>query len=99
MLFARAISNGVKWFTPDVFSGPVYVPEEMENLKEEPAITPHEVVEPDPVKKSLTPAAFAKAISRIEAGEDLKDKLIATYNLTDDQLQQLQNAGPVKAEA
>lgn len=29
MLFARAISNGVKWFCPDVFSGPVYVPEEM----------------------------------------------------------------------
>src|SRR5690606_23537732 len=26
MLFARAISNGVKWFCPDVFSGPVYVP-------------------------------------------------------------------------
>jgi hypothetical protein len=32
MLFARAISNGVKWFTPDVFSGPVYVPEEMESV-------------------------------------------------------------------
>ena len=32
MLFARAISNGVKWFTPDVFQGPVYVPEEMEQL-------------------------------------------------------------------
>ena len=30
MLFARAISNGVKWYCPDVFSGPVYVPEEME---------------------------------------------------------------------
>jgi len=30
MLFARAISNGVKWYTPDVFAGPVYVPEEME---------------------------------------------------------------------
>jgi len=29
MLFARAISNGVKWYCPDVFSGPVYVPEEM----------------------------------------------------------------------
>jgi hypothetical protein len=36
MLFARAISNGVKWFCPDVFSGPVYVPEEM---GEEPAQT------------------------------------------------------------
>lgn len=29
MLFARAMSNGVKWYTPDVFSGPVYVPEEI----------------------------------------------------------------------
>jgi hypothetical protein len=30
MLFARAISNGVKWFTPDVFNGsPVYTPEEL----------------------------------------------------------------------
>lgn len=41
MLFARAISNGVKWFCPDVFSGPVYVPEEMEQTTED--IT-HEVV-------------------------------------------------------
>lgn len=30
MLFARAISNGVKWYCPDVFSGPVYTPEEMQ---------------------------------------------------------------------
>lgn len=29
MLFARAISNGVKFFCPDVFNGSVYVPEEM----------------------------------------------------------------------
>jgi len=29
MLFARAISNGVKWFAPDVFAGPVYTPEEL----------------------------------------------------------------------
>lgn len=41
MLFARAISNGVKWFCPDVFSGPVYVPEEMEQVTED---VPHEVV-------------------------------------------------------
>lgn len=33
MLFARAISNGVKWFCPDVFAGPVYVPEEMESVQ------------------------------------------------------------------
>lgn len=30
MLFARAISNGVKWFCPDIFLGaPVYTPEEL----------------------------------------------------------------------
>lgn len=29
MYFARAISNGAKWFCPDVFSGPVYTPDEM----------------------------------------------------------------------
>lgn len=43
MLFARAISNGVKWFCPDVFSGPVYVPEEMPDIKTEDI--PHEEVE------------------------------------------------------
>src|SRR5690606_23609766 len=42
MLFARAISNGVKWFCPDVFSGPVYVPEEMPEQKTEDI--PHEEV-------------------------------------------------------
>ena len=29
MLFARAISNGVKWYCPDVFSTAVYTPEEL----------------------------------------------------------------------
>jgi hypothetical protein len=37
MLFARAISNGVKWYCPDVFSGPVYVPEEMQVVTTEEA--------------------------------------------------------------
>jgi hypothetical protein len=35
MLFARAISNGVKWYCPDVFSGPVYVPEEMPEVTQD----------------------------------------------------------------
>ena len=37
MLFARAISNGVKWYCPDIFSGPVYVPEEMQAVATEEA--------------------------------------------------------------
>lgn len=29
MCFARALSNGVRWYCPDVFQGAVYVPEEL----------------------------------------------------------------------
>lgn len=29
LFFARAISNGAKWYCPDIFSGSVYTPEEM----------------------------------------------------------------------
>lgn len=42
MLFARAISNGVKWYCPDIFSGPVYVPEEMASVTED---KPHTVID------------------------------------------------------
>lgn len=35
MLFARAISNGQKWFCPDVFSCSVYTPEEMNQVTED----------------------------------------------------------------
>ena len=48
MLFARAISNGVKWFCPDVFSGPVYVPEEMQEVTVD--VNHVEVIEPIEVK-------------------------------------------------
>lgn len=29
MYFARALSNGAKWYCPDLFAGPVYTPDEM----------------------------------------------------------------------
>lgn len=82
MLFARAISNGVKWYCPDVFSGPVYVPEEMENVVTEDV--KHEEVKP--VLKDITAKAFGEAIGRIAAGElDLIAKIRSTFALTDTQ--------------
>lgn len=51
MFFARAISNGVKWFTPDVFSGPVYTPDELSN--DTPAI---DTPPPSPARAALPPA-------------------------------------------
>ena len=44
MLFARAISNGVKFYCPDVFNGPVYVPEEMEQPLQSTEDIKHEEV-------------------------------------------------------
>ena len=37
MLFARAMSNGAKWFCPDIFVGPVYTPDELDDV---PAAAP-----------------------------------------------------------
>jgi len=36
MLFARAISNGARWYTPDVYSG--YIQEELEGIVDEPKL-------------------------------------------------------------
>lgn len=79
MLFARAISNGVKWFCPDVFSGPVYVPEEM---PETTIDSDHiEVIEPEVLKVptlnqkqfdkvlTLDKETIEKYLEKIEAGE------------------------------
>ena len=60
MLFARAISNGVKWFCPDVFSGPVYVPEEMPEPKTEDVA--HEVIDPVVVVPTMNDKQHAKLI-------------------------------------
>jgi hypothetical protein len=66
MLFARAMSNGVKWFTPDIYENPVYVPEEMEQVTED--ATAH-VVETPSTKRVLTPEQFEKLCAGIEAGQ------------------------------
>lgn len=47
MLYARAMSNGQKWFCPDVFQMAVYVPEEMPEQKTEDIS--HTVVEEEVV--------------------------------------------------
>lgn len=100
MLFARAISNGVRWYAPDVFTSPVYTPEEMQFVTED---VPHEDVTPQqtppPQKKPLGEKGFTQAIERIKAGEiELADKLKETYELTDEQLKGISEAIPAQSE-
>lgn len=100
MLFARAISNGVRWFTPDVFTSPVYTPEEMQSVTED--VTHEDVTPPQPTppqKKPLGEKAFNQAIERIKSGEfELAEKLKDTYELTEDQLKGITEAIPAEGE-
>lgn len=57
MLFARAISNGQKWWCPDVFNMPVYTAEEMgaENVDEDGALIIDQIASPV-VARGLEPS-------------------------------------------
>lgn len=88
MLFARAMSNGVKWFTPDVFAGPVYVPEEISEIVTEDV--PHEVL---PQKKPAQNKDITAIEKRLRAdGSDLTaimDKATAAFSFDDQQAEYL----------
>lgn len=87
MLFARAISNGQKWFCPDIFQISVYVPEEMpeqtENIEHVEVIQEKIVEQPKEIptltdtqlEKTLnsTKATMTKALTAVNDG-----KLIAS---------------------
>lgn len=68
MLFARAMSNGVKFYTPDLFNGPVYVPGEMEDVQQVEDV-PHVEV---PAKDESTDEAL-KSLSFCETVAELKE--------------------------
>lgn len=71
MLFARAISNGVKWFCPDVFSGPVYVPEEMQ--EQETHDIPHTEIKPEKTSKKIElKEEWVNAIKDCSTQEEVK---------------------------
>lgn len=57
MLFARAMSNGVRWYTPDIFNcAPVYTPEELgADVNEDGQVIDIKVIEPDNNKPKPTP--------------------------------------------
>jgi hypothetical protein len=78
MLFARAISNGAKWFCPDIFNGvPVYSPEEMGaevNLDGE-FIPEKATIHRMPTKKELTESSLPVADPLNDQLNDICNKL------------------------
>jgi hypothetical protein len=97
MLFARAMSNGVKWFTPDIYEMPVYVPEEMAQVTEDV-----QAVEVPALKqRTLNDEQLQAMMVKIRAGETLKDGVtlvrdwaIANVHLTPEQIAQFTPAEP-----
>lgn len=61
MLFARAMSNGVRWFCPDVTTTPVYTPEEMGARVDGES---GEVIEVEPVPQEPAESEEASALSQ-----------------------------------
>lgn len=66
MLFARAISNGIKWYCPDVFLGPVYTPEEMVGLEQQTEDISHEVIEEVKPVPALNSKQYQKLIDNAD---------------------------------
>jgi len=78
MLFARAMSNGVKWYCPDVFNGaPVYTPEELgAEVDEDGNVIEGKIIEPPaaPINPDDLPAngkAWEAWYKLIEAAADV----------------------------
>jgi hypothetical protein len=89
MLFARAMSNGVKWFTPDIYEMPVYVPEEMAQVTEDVQAVE---VPASPKKRVLNQEQFHTMLAKIQRGEFLKDgvTLVKDWALENVELAQYQ---------
>jgi len=74
MLYARAMSNGQKWFCPDVFQMAVYVPEEMQSITED---VTYEPVEEQPLQIEISkPIKLSQvAIDKLVTEEEIEKYL------------------------
>lgn len=95
MLFARAISNGARWYTPGIFGGtPVYTPEELGADVDEDGYIVGEVVEQSHQSNGVDWSSVSETVSLAELpnagrfdGEptvevDWRSKVAKTRNLT-----------------
>lgn len=69
MLFARALSNGVRWYCPDVTSGPAYTPEELGAATNEDG----DVIDTKPAPLRAVPAAQATVETEAVEAEAMID--------------------------
>lgn len=76
MLFARAMSNGAKWYTPGIFGGmPVYTPEDFDmQVDEDGAMIEGQVLkesQPEPAPQGYTDSFLQYCVDNIERYENI----------------------------
>lgn len=86
MLFARAMSNGVRWFCPDVFSTGVYTPEELGEAVEPPARPPLPPAPPvnehgEVIEDAPDRVRFDGPITDVQARFNAKGELVVRFSL------------------
>lgn len=64
MLFARAMSNGARWYCGDVFLGPVYVPEELDADVDENGDVVYDAQPQNVVQQQTVIAPIPKAVTQ-----------------------------------
>lgn len=77
MFLARALTNGARWYCPDVFGGPVYDPSELRDVRE-----PEMAIEADPIEQPQArqlpqpsvPMEQATQSKRPRTRKDLEDR-------------------------
>lgn len=76
MLFARAMSNGARWYCADIFGGAVYTPDELgERVNEDGEVIESE---PAPAKQSAAPVAAPPAAMPADDNEPLEGEIVAS---------------------
>ena len=85
MLYARAMSNGVKWYCPDVTGGPAYTPDELgEVVNEDGEIVDARhvavVAQPAPVQLKREPT-LAEQIAEFKPTAEFAPVIRETYNV------------------
>jgi hypothetical protein len=103
MLFARAISNGIRWFTPDIYNGAtVYTPDELGAVtdeegnvvegKVEPVTTTPALVDPEAIYQE----SAARVMKIVVQG---KNKEVAIGDMSKEQLEWVIKHAQIQANA
>lgn len=100
MLFARAMSNGVRWFCPDVFTTPVYTPEELGasvdgdgNVIDVPARAAREATPARPALDAITDGITAEELEAIAEPREVEQPALDVEPITGAQLKALHAVG------